>query len=403
MSQTQIRTGIEAAASEEEKPRYRRQVNWWLTALLAFVSLSILFPLYITITTALKTPAEAASGSLALPSDPQWGNFAEAIEVTNFPRAFLSSLVITVFAVGLTILTNSMVAYAIARNMDNRGLFKGLYYYFISALFVPFAILMLPIAKETAMLGLDNRVGLVFLYVIFGLSLNIFIYVGYLKSIPKELEEAAVIDGASVWTTFWQVIFPLLRPINATVGRSLAVLREVQESESSGEFSIEWGAVMADVVFDRVSRIYPGAPRPAVNRLSLEIADGEFLCLVGPSGCGKSTCLRMLAGLDEVNLGKIRIGNRDVTDVPAKDRDIAMVFQSYALYSHMTVFDNIAFSLKMAKGSQGGNPPACSQCGEDSGPRAVPGAKTCRLIRWSAAASRDGPGNRSPTAGFLHG
>jgi raffinose/stachyose/melibiose transport system permease protein len=204
-------------------PRYRRQVNWWLTALLAFVSLSILFPLYITITTALKTPAEAASGSLALPSDPQWGNFAEAIEVTNFPRAFLSSLVITVFAVGLTILTNSMVAYAIARNMDNRGLFKGLYYYFISALFVPFAILMLPIAKETAMLGLDNRVGLVFLYVIFGLSLNIFIYVGYLKSIPKELEEAAVIDGASVWTTFWQVIFPLLRPINATVGIIMCV------------------------------------------------------------------------------------------------------------------------------------------------------------------------------------
>jgi raffinose/stachyose/melibiose transport system permease protein len=204
-------------------PRYRRQVNWRLTALLAFVSLSILFPLYITITTALKTPAEAASGSLALPSDPQWGNFAEAIEVTNFPRAFLSSLVITVFAVGLTILTNSMVAYAIARNMDNRGLFKGLYYYFISALFVPFAILMLPIAKETAMLGLDNRVGLVFLYVIFGLSLNIFIYVGYLKSIPKELEEAAVIDGASVWTTFWQVIFPLLRPINATVGIIMCV------------------------------------------------------------------------------------------------------------------------------------------------------------------------------------
>jgi raffinose/stachyose/melibiose transport system permease protein len=223
MSQTQISTAAQVAAEEEEKPRYRRQINWWLTALLAFVSLSILFPLYITITTALKTPAEAASGSLALPSDPQWGNFSEAIEVTNFPRALFSSLLITAFAVGLTILTNSMVAYAIARNMDNRGLFKGLYYYFISALFVPFAILMLPIAKETALLGLDNRVGLVFLYVIFGLSLNIFIYVGYLKSIPKELEEAAVIDGASVWTTFWQVIFPLLRPINATVGIIMCV------------------------------------------------------------------------------------------------------------------------------------------------------------------------------------
>jgi Binding-protein-dependent transport system inner membrane component len=110
-----------------------------------------------------------------------------------------------------------MVAYAIARNM-HRGFFKGLYFYFISALFVPFAIIMLPIAKETSLLYLDNRVGLVFLYVIFGLSLNIFIYVGYLRSIPKELEEAAVIDGASVWVTFWRVIFPLLTPINATVG-----------------------------------------------------------------------------------------------------------------------------------------------------------------------------------------
>jgi raffinose/stachyose/melibiose transport system permease protein len=223
MSQTQVRTAAEIAAEEEEKPRYRRQVNWWLTALLAFVSLSILFPLYITIITALKTPAEAASGSLALPSNPQWGNFSKAIEVTNFPRALFSSLVITVFAVGLTILSNSMVAYAIARNMDSRGLFKGLYYYFISALFVPFAIVMLPIAKETAILGLDNRLGLIFLYIIFGLSLNIFIYVGYLKSIPKELEEAAVIDGASVWTTFWRIIFPLLTPINATVGIIMSV------------------------------------------------------------------------------------------------------------------------------------------------------------------------------------
>jgi raffinose/stachyose/melibiose transport system permease protein len=200
----------------------RRAGKWLLTALLLFVSLSILFPLYITVTTALKTPAEAAEGSLAFPSDPQWGNFPKAIELTNFPLALFSSLLITVFAVGLTILTNSMVAYAIARNME-RGFFKGLYFYFISALFVPFAIIMLPIAKETSLLNLDNRLGLIFLYIIFGLSLNIFIYVGYLRSIPKELEEAAVIDGASVWGTFWKVIFPLLTPINATVGIIMTV------------------------------------------------------------------------------------------------------------------------------------------------------------------------------------
>lgn len=205
-------------ARRSPRVRRRRNVNWWLTALLVFIALSILFPLYITVVTALKSPEEAAGGSLAFPAAPQWGNFAEAIDLTNFPRAAFSSLLITVFSVGLTLLTNSMVAYAIARNMDHRKLFKGLYFYFISALFVPFAIVMLPIAKVTSALNLDNRVGLIILYVIFGLSLNIFIYVGYIRSIPPEIEEAAVIDGASTWTTFWRVIFPLLTPINATVG-----------------------------------------------------------------------------------------------------------------------------------------------------------------------------------------
>lgn len=205
-------------ARRSPRVRRRRNVNWWLTALLVFIALSILFPLYITVVTALKSPEEAAGGSLAFPAAPQWGNFAEAIDLTNFPRAAFSSLLITVFSVGLTLLTNSMVAYAIARNMDHRKLFKGLYFYFISALFVPFAIVMLPIAKVTSALNLDNRVGLIILYVIFGLSLNIFIYVGYIRSIPGEIEEAAHIDGASVWTTFWRVIFPLLTPINATVG-----------------------------------------------------------------------------------------------------------------------------------------------------------------------------------------
>jgi multiple sugar transport system ATP-binding protein len=87
----------------------------------------------------------------------------------------------------------------------------------------------------------------------------------------------------------------------------------------------------------------------AVADLSLDVADGEFLVLVGPSGCGKSTSLRMLAGLEEVNGGAIRIGERDVTHTAPKDRDIAMVFQNYALYPHMTVYDNMAFSLKLAK------------------------------------------------------
>ncbi len=105
---------------------------------------------------------------------------------------------------------------------------------------------------------------------------------------------------------------------------------------------------VASVTFDQATDLYPGADEPAVDALDLEIADGEFLVLVGPSGCGKSTSLRMLAGLEEVDGGAIRIGGRDVTDLAPKNRDIAMVFQNYALYPHMTVADNMGFALKIA-------------------------------------------------------
>ncbi|GAA1730678.1 diacetylchitobiose ABC transporter ATP-binding protein MsiK [Isoptericola hypogeus] len=105
---------------------------------------------------------------------------------------------------------------------------------------------------------------------------------------------------------------------------------------------------MATVTFDHATRIYPGTEKPAVDQLNLHVEDGEFLVLVGPSGCGKSTSLRMLAGLEDVNGGSIYIGDRDVTDVQPKDRDIAMVFQNYALYPHMSVADNMGFALKIA-------------------------------------------------------
>ena len=104
---------------------------------------------------------------------------------------------------------------------------------------------------------------------------------------------------------------------------------------------------MATVTYDAATRTYPGNPTPAVDALDIDIADGEFLVLVGPSGCGKSTSLRMLAGLEEVTSGRILIGDQDVTGATPKERDIAMVFQNYALYPHMTVADNMGFALKM--------------------------------------------------------
>jgi multiple sugar transport system ATP-binding protein len=104
---------------------------------------------------------------------------------------------------------------------------------------------------------------------------------------------------------------------------------------------------VAVVVLDKICKTY-GNNFHAINELSLTINDGEFLILVGPSGCGKSTALRMIAGLEEISSGTLTIGGHDVEDLPPKDRDIAMVFQNYALYPHMTVFDNIAFSMKLA-------------------------------------------------------
>jgi multiple sugar transport system ATP-binding protein len=105
---------------------------------------------------------------------------------------------------------------------------------------------------------------------------------------------------------------------------------------------------LAGVAFDRVSKVYPDGTA-AVHELELEITDGEFMVLVGPSGCGKTTALRMVAGLEDISSGVLRIGERVVNFVPSRDRDIAMVFQSYALYPHLSVYENIAFGLKVKK------------------------------------------------------
>src|SRR5436305_9398580 len=108
---------------------------------------------------------------------------------------------------------------------------------------------------------------------------------------------------------------------------------------------------MAQVGFDGVSKVYPDGTR-AVNHVDLGIQDGEFVVLVGPSGCGKTTALRMVAGLEDISEGVLKIGERVVNHVPSRDRDIAMVFQSYALYPHLSVYENIAFGLRLKKMSK---------------------------------------------------
>lgn len=193
------------------------KTNWLTTALLTIGSFFVLFPLYLTITIAFKTPLELAQNSiLALPESWSLQNFATAIEMTDFFRALANSLLITIPTVILTILFHSIISYVIARNLHKK-VYKFIYFYIISAMFVPFSIIMLPIVKQTASWNMDNLGGLIVLYLVLNLAFNLFIYTGYIKSIPIELEEAAIIDGATTWQVFWKVIFPLLKPINATI------------------------------------------------------------------------------------------------------------------------------------------------------------------------------------------
>ncbi|GAA0411346.1 carbohydrate ABC transporter permease [Paenibacillus motobuensis] len=194
----------------------RNSTNWLITALITLGSLVILFPLYMTVSIALKNPEEMAQSIFALPTGLHFDNFTRAIEATDFFSAFKNSFVITFFSVSFVLLTNSLVSYAVARNMNHK-FFKGLYFYFISAMFIPFQIIMLPVVKLTTDLRMNNIPGLIILYIVYGLAFNIFVYVGYIRSIPLELEEAATVDGATTYGTFWRIIFPLLAPINATV------------------------------------------------------------------------------------------------------------------------------------------------------------------------------------------
>jgi raffinose/stachyose/melibiose transport system permease protein len=192
------------------------KTNWMITVLLSLASLLILYPLFLTVLVSLKTAPEMAKSFLSFPSSIYLGNFKGVFAEVNYGRALLNSLVITSFSVVVVLLSNSMVGYSIARNMQ-RKLFKWIYLYLVSGMFIPFNIIMLPLIKLLYASGLNNFVGVILGYVFYGLPANVFLTVGYLHSVPRELEESAVMDGANVWQTFWRVIFPLMKPINATI------------------------------------------------------------------------------------------------------------------------------------------------------------------------------------------
>ena len=194
--------------------------NVLVTVLLFLGCLTILFPLYMTIIIAFKNPSEMTNdvaGALAFPSSWKLDNFKEAMEVTNFWHPLGTSLLITIATIVLALLIHSLAGYVIGRNMARKKGYRFIYFYIVSGMFVPFAILMMPLVKETAILGLDNRLGVILLYLVFYMPINVMLYSGYLKNIPLAMEEAAEIDGASAWKTYWTVIFPMMKPMHATV------------------------------------------------------------------------------------------------------------------------------------------------------------------------------------------
>lgn len=209
-----------------------KKVNTPAMILLILGLSTIIFPLYLTVVIAFKQPSEmtnSISGILSLPKVWSLNNFREAMEITNFWHSLRNSLLITLLTVGLSIAVHSLMGYALGRNKAHSKFYSFVYLFIVSGMFVPFAILMMPIAKQTAEMGLANWFGVVLLYVVFYMPMNVLLYSGYLVNIPMALEEAAKVDGASTWRTYWKIIFPVMRPMHATVAvlTALAVWNDV--------------------------------------------------------------------------------------------------------------------------------------------------------------------------------
>ena len=204
----------------KEKCKHTGKTNWPVTILLIMGCFTIFFPLYMAVIIAFKKPSEMTNdimGALSFPSSWSFDNFAEAMRVTDFWNSLGNSLLITALTVIIAILVHSLAGYAIGRNMGNSKFYKFAYLYIVSGMFVPFAILMMPLVKQTSQMGIGNRAGVIILYVVFYMPMNLLLYSGYLKNIPLALEEAARVDGAGTWKTYWSIIFPVMKPMHATV------------------------------------------------------------------------------------------------------------------------------------------------------------------------------------------
>ena len=244
------------------KAHIGRKVTFIVGAIMAFI---YIFPFFLVFVNSLKLKPEILANPLAIPSHITWDNFSQALTKMNFFRSLTNSIVITVLSVSLLIIFSSMLAYYLARTKNK--LSKYIFLVLVASMIVPFQALMIPfMARFAQFVSWNNRGALIFFYIGFGTALSSFLYHGFISNIPTEIDEAAAIDGASDMVAFWRIIFPMMRPITATVAiinalwiwNDFLLPRLVLTAESQtlplstylffGQYTVEYGQVMAGLV-----------------------------------------------------------------------------------------------------------------------------------------------------------
>lgn len=195
----------------------KRGADVFVYAFLCVGLLTIIVPIYLTLITAFKTSGELIRSFFALPETLYLGNFEYILSKPDYFYALGNSIMITGISLLIMMFILPMLSYPLSRGMKRSKLFNTIYYFVIAGIFVPFQVRMLPLMKIVSALGIMNRIGIILLYVATSTCEGTFLYVGFLSSVPEEVEEAAYIDGASTNQVFWTIIFPLLKPITSTV------------------------------------------------------------------------------------------------------------------------------------------------------------------------------------------
>ena len=336
-----------------------------LTSILRLIVISLIMfillaPFLWILLASFRPNMELIRNQTLIPQNITIENYISLFTKSAYWQWGINSTIVAVYTVILSLPLIVAGAYSVYRT-QYRGR-NVLSLFLLSVYIFPTALLVVPIFKIFDGLALvDSHLGCALMNTAFADPFGIWLLQAFLKSLPPELEEAAAVDGIGRIRTLFLIIIPQAAPgiiaiamfafiVSWTEYLFAMTLLLSNDLHTLPPGQSNKNAIMASVTLTKLNKKFGNTL--AVKNVSVDIADGEFLVFVGPSGCGKTTTLRMVAGLESLSNGEIRIGDRIVNDLPPGDRDLAMVFQNYALYSHMTVEKNLGFALK-ARGLEG--------------------------------------------------